>query len=133
DDFKIYLSDVGLLMAQKDVSINDILFMEAELTDFKCGMSENYVENCLISSGFKTHFWRNDKGTKEVDFIVNIDGKLIPIEVKSGDNTGSDSLNDYIRLFNPDYSIRISEKNFGFENHIKSVPLYAVFCIEATK
>ena len=133
DDFKIYLSDIGLLMAQKDVSLNDILFMESELTDFKGGMTENYVENCLVSSGFKTHFWRNDKGTKEVDFIVNIDGKLIPIEVKSGDHTGSDSLNDYIRLFNPDYSIRISEKNFGFENHIKSVPLYAAFCIEDTK
>ena len=133
DDFKIYLSDVGLLMAQKDVSLNDILFMESELTDFKGGMTENYAENCLVSSGFKTHFWRNDKGTKEVDFIVNIDGKLIPIEVKSGDNTGSDSLNDYIRLFHPDYSIRISEKNFGFENHIKSVPLYAAFCIEDAK
>lgn len=57
------------------------------------------------------------------------EGKLIPVEVKSGENVTAVSLNEYIRLFKPVYSIRISEKNFGLENNIKSVPLYAVFCI----
>jgi predicted AAA+ superfamily ATPase len=117
-------------MAQKDVSLNDILFMENELEDFKGGMAENYVQNSLVRSGLKTYFWRNDKGTKEVDFIINLDGKLIPLEVKSGENTEADSLKDYVRLFKPDFSIRVSEKNFGFDNNIKSVPLYAVFCIK---
>ncbi len=130
DDFKIYLSDVGLLMAQKDVSLNDILFMEDELTDFKGGMTENYVQISLVRSGFQPYFWRNEKGTREVDFIINIDDKLIPVEVKSGDHVASESLNEYIRLFKPVYAIRISEKNFGFENGIRSVPLYATFCIE---
>lgn len=133
DDFKIYLGDVGLLMAQKGVSLNDVLFMETELTDFKGGVAENYVENSLVRSGFKTYFWRNEKGTKEVDFLININDKLIPVEVKSGENVESSSLNDYARLFKPAYSIRISRKNFGFENDIKSVPLYAVFCIEENR
>ncbi len=130
DDFKIYFSDTGLLCAQKGIGAEDVLFMNTELEDFKGGMIENYVYVQLIRNGFKPFFWRNDKGTKEVDFIVSIGGKLIPIEVKSGVNVKSESLNDYIRLFGPERSIRISEKNFGFENGIQSVPLYAVFCIE---
>jgi predicted AAA+ superfamily ATPase len=83
----------------------------------------------LIRAGFKPYFWRNDKGTKEVDFIIALNGKIVPVEVKSGENVSPASLMDYIRQFKPAYSIRISEKNFGFENNIKSVPLYAVFCI----
>lgn len=130
DDFKIYLSDMGLLAAQKDIRAEDIYFMEEELTDFKGGMTENYVNIQLVRSGFKPYFWRNDKGTKEVDFILALKSKLIPVEVKSGDNVSSVSLNEYVRLYHPAYSIRVSERNFGFENNIKSVPLYAVFCIQ---
>ena len=129
DDFKIYLSDMGLLAAQKEIRAEDIFFMDEELDDFKGGMTENYVYVQLIRSGFKPYFWRNEKGNKEVDFIVPLKGKLIPIEVKSGENVSSVSLNEYVKLFKPPYSIRISEKNFGFENGIKSVPQYAVFCI----
>ena len=130
DDFKIYLSDMGLLAAQKDLRAEDIFFMDKELTDFKGGMTENYVCTQLIRSGFRPYYWRNDRNNKEVDFIVSLNGKLIPIEVKSGDNVTAVSLNEYVRLFDPAYAIRISEKNFGFENNIRSVPLYAVFCIQ---
>jgi len=129
DDFKIYLSDMGLLCAQKDIRPQDVFFMDQELTDFKGGMTENYVLTQLLCSGFKLFFWRNDKGTYEVDFLPKIEDKIIPVEVKSSDNVGSDSLHEYVKLFHPSWSIRISEKNFGFENNIKSVPLYAVFCI----
>ena len=129
DDFKVYLSDMGLLCAQKDIRAEDIRFMEEELTDFKGGMTENYVGVQLIRSGFKTYFWRNEKGTQEVDFIVSLQGRLTPIEVKSGGRVGAASLREYVKRFAPVYSIRISEKNFGYENEIKSVPLYAVFCI----
>ena len=129
DDFKVYLSDMGLLCAQKGISAQDVLFMESELEDFKGGMTENYVFTQFVCAGFKPFFWRNEKGTSEVDFILSIGGKIVPVEVKSGENVRSDSLNAYIRLFDPAWAIRISEKNFGFENKIKSVPLYAVFCI----
>lgn len=130
DDFKIFLSDMGLLCAQKDLRADDVLYMEEELADFKGGMTENYVNTQLVSAGFKPYFWRNDKGTNEVDFIINLGGKLIPVEVKSGDNVSAASLKEYVRLFKPAWSIRISERNFGFENNIRSVPLYATFCIQ---
>ena len=57
---------------------------------------------------------------------------MIPVEVKAAKNTQSKSLGTYIDSFNPKYSIRISTKNFGFDNEkkIKSIPLYAIFCIK---
>ena len=55
---------------------------------------------------------------------------IIPIEVKANDNTGSQSLKVYMKRYNPPYAIRISPKNFGFANNIKSVPLYATFCVK---
>ena len=129
DDFKIYISDMGLLAAQKDIRAEDIFFMEEELADFKGGMTENYVNTQLVRAGFKPYFWRNDKGTKEVDFVIPLKGQLIPVEVKSGEHITAVSLNEYVSLYDPAYSIRLSEKNFGFENNIRSVPLYAAFCI----
>lgn len=129
DDFKIYLSDVGLLCAAKKISEDDILFMEEELSDFKGGMTENYVNSQLIAAGLQTFFWRNEKGTAEVDFVANLDGKLIPMEVKSGKRVNTASLKEYIRKYAPEYAIRFSMKNFGMENGIKSVPLYAVYCL----
>lgn len=129
DDFKIYISDMGLLCAQKGIHPNDVFYMEDELADFKGGMTENYVQTQLVSNGFTPFFWKNDRGTYEVDFVVAIDGMLIPIEVKSSDNVNATSLNEYVRLFKPKFAIRISAKNFGMANGVKSVPLYAVFCI----
>lgn len=130
DDFKIYISDMGILCAQKDIRPGDVFYMDDELRDFKGGMTENYVNIQLTMNGLRTFFWRNENGTNEVDFIVSIDGKLIPIEVKSGENVKSDSLKEYVKKFSPKYSIRLSTRNFGFENNIKSVPLYAAFCIK---
>lgn len=129
DDFKIFLSDMGLLCAQKDIRPDDVFYMEEELAEFKGGMIENYVDNQLTMNGLRTFYWRNEKGTKEVDFVVSLNGKLIPIEVKSGDHVTSVSLNEYVKAFQPPYSIRVSQRNFGFENDILSIPLYAVFCI----
>lgn len=128
DAFKIYVSDLGLLCAKKDLAANDVLYMVEEINDFKGGMVENYANTSLTISGHKTYYWESDRGA-EVDFIIQRDGKLIPIEVKSADNTKAKSLRLYIETFKPDYAIKLSTKNFGFENNIKTVPLYAAFCI----
>lgn len=65
-----------------------------------------------------------------MDFILYNNDGIIPVEVKSDDNVGSKSLKVYMNRYNPNYAIRISTKNFGFANNIKSVPLYAVFLIK---
>ena len=128
DSFKIYVSDMGLLCAKKDLSPVDVLYMVDEINDFKGGMAENYVNVQLAVNGYHTYYWETDRGA-EIDFIIQRDGKLIPIEVKSADNTRAKSLQIYMETFKPDYAIRLSAKNFGFEDNKKIVPLYAAFCI----
>lgn len=128
DAFKIYVSDLGLLCAKKDLGANDVLYMVEELNDFKGGMAENYVNVQLTINGYKTYYWESERGA-EIDFIIQRDGQLIPIEVKSADNTRAKSLRVYMDTYKPQYAIKLSAKNFGFEDNKKIVPLYAAFCI----
>ena len=126
EKFKLYLSDVGLLRSLSNLDYSEILLDKNEM--FKGMLIENYVA-CEFASKFKELFYYTF-GRYEIDFLIKIDGDIIPVEVKSGRRTNSKSLNEYIKEYHPKYSIRISSKNFGFENDIKSVPLYAIFCID---
>ena len=128
DAFKIYVSDLGLLCAKKDLVANDVLYMVEELNDFRGGMTENYVNVQLTINEYRTYYWESERGA-EIDFVIQRDGKPIPIEVKSADNTRAKSLKVYMETYNPDYAIKLSTKNFGFEDKKKIVPLYAAFCI----
>lgn len=128
DAFKIYVSDLGLLCAKKDLAANDVLYMVEEINDFKGGMAENYVQVQLAINGYSTYYWESARGA-EIDFVIQRGGRLIPIEVKSADNTRAKSLRVYMETFRPDYAIKLSAKNFGFEDGKKTVPLYAAFCI----
>ena len=128
DAFKIYVSDLGLLCAKKDLAANDVLYMVEELNDFKGGMAENYVNVQLTINGYSTYYWESDRGA-EIDFVIQREGQLIPIEVKSADNTRAKSLKVYMDTYKPAYAIKLSAKNFGFEDGKKIVPLYAAFCI----
>lgn len=129
DSFKIYISDIGLLCAKKEIVPEDILYLSMELNDFKGGMTENYVNIHLNINEYTQYYWKAPRGTAEVDFIIMREGKIIPVEVKSADNTRAKSLDVYMKKYEPEYAVKISSKNFGFENNIKSIPLYAVFCL----
>ena len=128
DAFKIYVSDLGLLCAKKDLAANDILYMVEELNDFKGGMVENYVNVQLSINGYNTYYWESARGA-EIDFVIQRNGKLIPIEVKAADNTKAKSLRVYMNTYKPAYAIKLSTKNFALEDNQKIVPLYAAFCI----
>ena len=125
DKFKIYLSDVGLLRSLSNLEYNEILLDKNEM--YKGVLTENYVACELYPKSKELYYYNFDK--YEIDFLVKINGDIIPIEVKSGRRVTSKSLNEYIKKYDTKYAIRISSKNFGLENNIKSVPLYAVFCI----
>lgn len=128
DAFKIYVSDLGLLCAKKDLVANDILYMVEDINDFKGGMTENYVNVQLTINGYNNYYWESARGA-EIDFIIQRDGQIIPIEVKSADNTRAKSLKVYMDTYKPAYAIKLSSKNFGFDDGKKTVPLYAAFCI----
>lgn len=127
DSFKIYVSDVGLLCAKKDLMANDILYMVEELNDFKGGMAENYVHSLLVINGYTTYYWTSDRGA-EVDFVIQREGQLIPIEVKSADNTRAKSLKLYMNTYKPAYAIKLSAKTSGLrmvKRLFLSMPLFA--------
>lgn len=129
DTFKLYMNDVGLLRKMSNISYRDIVASENNI--YKGIMAENYVANQLIANGIENlYYYKNEQSTMEIDFLLQTEDGIIPVEVKSAENTQAKSLKSYINKFNPKYSIRISTKNFGFVNNIKSVPLYAVFCIK---
>ena len=126
--FKIYMSDVGLLTLKSNMSYEFLLDKDDSNNNFMGALVENYVAQALNNNGYDLFYWTN-KGTAEVDFIIQKGKDIIPVEVKAGKNVTAKSLNIYIESKKPKYSVRISRRNFGFENNIKSVPLYAVFCI----
>ena len=105
--------------------------IEDKIGLYKGAVTENYVANQLLINDFPLYYWESS-GEAEVDFLITTNDGVIPIEVKAADNTKSKSLKIYTEKYKPKYSIKISTKNFGFNkrNNIKSVPLYAVFCIK---
>jgi len=127
-DFKLYMSDAGMLTMKSGMATQTILSPIEEDNMFLGMISENYVAQALVCNGFPLFYWKNEN-TAELDFVVQIGGEVVPVEVKKGKRTKSASLNLFMKQYNCRYAIRISGKNFGFENKIKSVPLYAVWCL----
>jgi predicted AAA+ superfamily ATPase len=126
--FKLYMSDVGLLTMKSGISQQTILAAGEIENIFLGAISENYVAQSFAAKRYGLYYWKTE-GKAELDFVLQKDNDIIAVEVKTGTRTKSKSLNMFTQRYNPTYSIRISSKNFGFENNIKSVPLYAVFCI----
>ncbi|MCL2027578.1 MAG: AAA family ATPase [Bacteroidales bacterium] len=129
-DFKLYMSDVGLLTLKSGLPAEWLVSENNEENNFMGSVTENYVAQALTANKIPLFYWKNDN-TAEVDFVLQKGVEVIPVEVKRGVNTRSKSMGIFAKQYNSPYSIRISQKNFGFENGIKSVPLYAVFCITA--
>ncbi len=125
--FKIYLNDVGLLCELSEITPNNLLSDDFNL--YKGMLSENYVAQTFIANNFSLYYWKSKKNA-EIDFLINYKGEIIPVEVKAAENTKAKSLKVYIERYNPRYSIKISAKNFGFVNNIKSIPLYAAYLLK---
>jgi hypothetical protein len=126
--FKLYMSDVGLFVNKARYPIYQIDLSEQPTMISMGPLTEHYVANELRVNGYELYYWESN-GKAELDFMIQKDTDIVPIEVKTSTHTKARSLDLYMKTYNPRYAIRISEKNFGFENNIKSVPLYAVFCI----
>jgi len=125
--FKVYMSDVGLYSAKSNHSHLSILGRTLGGAA-KGAMTENYIAQQLNANGHKLYYWESNNQA-ELDFVIQVDNKIIPIEAKSWEAVRSQSLETFRKKYNIEKAIRISAKNFGFKNGIKSVPLYAVWCI----
>jgi len=126
ENFKMYLSDVGLLTSLCEIEFADIILDKEFL--FKEAIAENYVAQIFMATGKTIYYWKS-KSQAEIDFVLYNEDGIIPVEVKAGEKTQSKSLVAYMKKYNPKYAIRLSLKNFGYENNIKSTPLYAAHLI----
>lgn len=130
ETFKIYLTDTGLLCSKFAVPANAVLSELPTFHNFKGALAENYVCFSLKCAGYQPYYWESN-GKAEVDFVIqDKDGNIVPVEVKSAENVRSKSLKIFMEKYHTIYAIRISGKNFGYENNIKSIPLYAIFTLE---
>ena len=134
DSYKLFLNDTGILCNLAGISSIDVL-MNNDL-DYKGILVENYVATELLKMGFDLGYWsRKDKtsGSSEVDFIIQNNSNIIPIEVKAGTDMKSKSLEIYNEKYKPTLIIKISAKNFGKKDNLKIIPLYATFCLKKLK
>lgn len=128
-EFKVYMNDTGLLISMYENSTADGI-MNGNLGLFKGAIYENIVAECLRKSGHWLYYYA-PTSEKEIDFILNDYGKVVPLEVKAGENTRSRSLNALIgdAKYNIDRCIRLSAKNTGDDEKILSYPLYMAFLL----
>lgn len=129
ESFKIYMADTGILCSKFSIPAKMILTETNAFDGFKGALTENYVAAALKTNGYDLYYWEAN-GKAELDFVIqSAEGDIIPVEVKAADNVRAKSLGVFMKKYDIQKAIIISSKNFGFENHIKSVPLYAVFAI----
>ncbi len=123
--FKMYLSDNGLLNSLAGLPFS--LIKNDDNHIYRGAIVENYVAVALTAQRHELYYYKDNHF--EVDFLIQKNDLIIPIEVKAKSNSRSRSFNAYIKKYQPELAIRLSQKNFGKKDVIKSVPLYAAFCI----
>ena len=128
--FKLYMSDVGLLRKKTAIGFRAILDSNPLYDRYRGAFVENYVKTQLDSMGIDSYFWRA-KANAEVDFITDKSGSVVPIEVKSSDNTKAKSLHFYCNKYLPEKALKLSMKNTGLfsdgQTEVRTIPLYLVF------
>lgn len=128
--FKLYLSDVGLLRRMSKLPATAIYEDSKLYSEFKGALTENYVLNELvILTGDVPYYWKSGN-TAEVDFVVQLDEKIVPIEVKASTNVKARSLNVYREKYLPEVSARISMLNLKKDGGLLSIPLYMIWDIK---
>lgn len=125
--FKLFLVDVGLLAAMVDMDVKTLLEGNEVFEEFKGALTEQYILQQLITNKeIVTYYWSAENAMAELDFLVQYEGLVIPIEVKAEENLRAKSLKLFYEKFNPATAIRISMSDFRKQDWITNVPLYAI-------
>ena len=132
DNYRLYFADTGLLIASLDDEAQDDLRKNKNFNTYKGAIYENIVGDMLVKAGYKLYFYKNEKGTIEMDFFIRDSNSLIPVEVKANDNATT-SLNN---LINSDqykdikYGIKLCNKNIGFNGKFYTFPYFMTFLLK---
>ena len=130
--FKLYLLDVGLLTAMAGVDAKTLLEGNDFFEEFKGSLTEEYVL-CQLKecTNLDVFYWASDTGTAEVDFITQIGGYNVPIEVKSNENLQSKSLKAFAEKYDNKKNVRTSMSDYRREDWLINIPLYSIGNIES--
>ncbi|WP_372519386.1 ATP-binding protein [Candidatus Ruminimicrobiellum ovillum] len=132
DNFKIYFSDTSLLIASLDDEAQDDLRQNKNFNTYKGAIYENIIGDMLVKEGYSLYFYKNEKGTIEMDFLVRDKSSLIPVEVKAIDGS-TNSLNNLIekeQYTDIKYGIKLGRKNIGFNNKFYTFPYFLAFLLK---
>jgi hypothetical protein len=125
--FKLFLLDVGLLGAMAGVNVRTLIEGNAIFTEFKGALTEQYVmQQIRIESSRYVGYWTNERSTSEVDFVIQDEGEIIPVEVKSGENLHSKSFRLFCEKYKPGTAIRTSLAPYKKEDWMLNIPLYGI-------
>ena len=132
ENFRLYFSDTGLLIASLDEEAQDDLRKNQNFNTYKGAIYENIVSDMLVKAGYNLYFYKNEKGTVEMDFFIRDKNSLIPVEVKANDNS-TPSLNNLINSNNYKdikYGIKLCNKNIGFNGKFYTFPYFMTFLLK---
>lgn len=126
--FKLFLCDCGLLGCMAGASPKQMLMDNNVFTEFKGAFTEEYVMQQLVAAGLTPYYWSNDSTPAEIDFVVQNDEAVYPIEVKAEDNVRAKSMATYISSHPHDHlhGLRFSMKGYEQQSWMTNVPLYAI-------
>lgn len=129
--FKLYLLDVGLLAAMAEIDEKTLLDENEIFVEFKGSLTEQYVL-CQLKqcTDLNVFYWTADTGTAKIDFITQIRGNNVPIEVKASENLQAKSLKTFVQKYNTEINVRTSMSNYRKEDWLINVPLYSIGNIE---
>lgn len=125
--FKLFLLDVGLLSCMTGLRQETLLDGNNLFKEFKGALTEQYVLQQLKTiKNLNLYYWTNERGTAEIDFVIDNGHDVIPVEVKAEQNLQAKSLKSYKEKFNPKISMRVSMADYKKEEWLINLPLYAV-------
>ena len=131
--YKLYYPDTGLLISTLDEEAQEDLRVNKNLGVYKGALYENFVAEAFVKQGLGLFYYKKDNSTLEEDFFVRSKNELIPVEVKSN-NDSSKSLNALIkndRYADIKHGIKLGDFNIGYTNNIYTFPYFCAFMLKA--
>ena len=125
-NFKLYVHDVGLLAAMCDMSSSILLDKTEVFTTFNGALVEQYVLEELVALGIKPYYWSPDNARAEIEFLVQGDREVYPLEAKAGTNLRAASLKSYYDRYAPSFELRVSMQKRTTGSRIEDIPLYGI-------
>ena len=131
DSFKLFVLDVGLLGALVNLDAKTILDRYEIFQEFKGAMAEQYVlQQFKTIKDLPVYYWTNETSRSEVDFVIQINSKVVPVEVKAATNLKARSLKIYMEQFKPEIALRTSLADYKTTDNLIDLPLYTVESIQ---